>query len=86
MAEPFRFMPQTQIRQALEVDDRVLEAFKQLGLRCVDARGELCAAAEVETLADASRYHEVPLQKLLEVLNGLGVSPKAETGGPGPAL
>lgn len=76
MAEPFVFTPETQIRRALELDDRVIEAFKRLGLKCLDRRGELCAAAEVETLADAARYHEIGLETILSELNKLRILPK----------
>jgi hypothetical protein len=76
MSETFRFTGETNIRLALELDDRVAEAFRRLGLKCLDKRGELCVAADVETLADASRYHEVPLERILGELNALAVVPK----------
>lgn len=77
MAEPFRFTAQTNILEALELDPgKVGEALKRLGLKCVDPRGEWCAAVVSETLAEASLYHEVPLEKILAELNGLGIVPK----------
>jgi len=54
MTEPFLFTPRTNIQEALELDDRVVQALQSLGLKCVDRRGEMCVAAAVETLADAS--------------------------------
>ena len=78
MSQPFRFTAETNIRHALEQDDRVGEAFRRLGLKCLDKQGELCVAAEVETLADASRYHEIPLDRILAELNALGVVAKPE--------
>lgn len=77
MVEPFRFTAQTNILEALELDpEKVGEALKRLGLKCVDPRGEWCAAVVSETLAEASLYHEVPLDKILAELNGLGIVPK----------
>lgn len=72
---PF-FAAETNIMNALERDDAVIVALKGLGLKCVDSSGEMCVAAEVETLADAARYHEVELGKILETLNGLDLKPK----------
>jgi hypothetical protein len=83
MSEPFPFAPETRILEALESDDRVIEAFRRLGLKCLDSRGELCAAVEVETLRDASLYHQVPLKKILEELNRLGVVRRAQGEGAG---
>jgi len=76
MSEAFRFTPETNIRFALEMDDRVPEAFRRLGLKCLDKRNEMCVAAEVETLADASRFHDIPLERILQELNTLQVVPK----------
>ena len=77
MAEPFRFTAETNILEALELDpEKVGEALKRLGLKCVDARGEWCAAVVSETFAHAALYHEVPLEKILAELNGLGIVPK----------
>jgi hypothetical protein len=72
----FVFAPETRILDALEADDRVVEAFKRLGLKCVDRRDEPCPAVAVETLAEASVYHEIPLERILEELNRLGVAAK----------
>ena len=76
MAEPFVFTAGTHIEQALLLDDRVEAALKALGLKCVDRHGEMCPAAAVETLREASLYHEIPLEKILEALNALQVVPK----------
>jgi hypothetical protein len=77
VSEPrFVFAAETRILDALEADDRVLEAFKRLGLKCIDRRNEPCPAVAVETLSEASVYHEVPLERILEELNRLGVPAK----------
>lgn len=73
MGEPFRFTAETNIMQALERDKRVQEALKGLGLKCLDKAGEMCVAAEVETLADAARYHEIDLDVILDALNRLNL-------------
>ncbi len=74
--KPAAFTAATNIMKALERGDAVVEALKGLGLKCVAQDGEMCVAAEVETLADAARYHEVDLEKILEKLNGLDLKPK----------
>jgi hypothetical protein len=76
MTEPFLFTARTNIQEALELDDRVVRALQSLGLKCVDRRNEMCVAAEVETLADASLYHNIPLDKILQTLNELGLPQK----------
>jgi hypothetical protein len=76
MAEPFRFTAETNIQAALEMDPRVGEALRRLGLKCVDKRGEWCVAVEVENFADAARYHEIDLERILEELNRLKVAPR----------
>ena len=75
MGERFRFEPETNVQKALQAGDQVPPAFKRLGLKCVDKAGEMCVAAEVETLADAARYHGIRLETLLDELNRLGVGP-----------
>ena len=74
MADPYRFTAETNIMQALELDKRVVETLKGLGLKCVDKKDEMCVAAEVETLADAARYHEIGLDTILDALNRLNVA------------
>jgi hypothetical protein len=77
MSELFLFTPRTNIQEALELDDRVVSALQGLGLKCVDKkRDEMCVAAAVETLADAALYHDIPLEKILAALNGLGIERK----------
>jgi hypothetical protein len=71
MAERFRFEAGTNIQRALELGERVEEAFRRLGLKCVNTRNEMCVAAEVETLADAARYHDLDLERILSELNRL---------------
>ena len=71
MTEPFLFTPRTNIQEALELDDRVVQALQGLGLKCVDRRNEMCVAAAVETLADAALYHDIPLDRILSTLNEL---------------
>jgi hypothetical protein len=84
MTEPFLFTPRTNIQEALELDDRVVQALQGLGLKCVDRRSEMCVAAAVETLADASLYHDIPLDKILSTLNGLGLARKPAAPAPDP--
>jgi hypothetical protein len=76
MTEPFLFTPRTKIQEALELDERVVQALKSLGLKCVDHRDEMCVAAAVETLSDASLYHNIPLDRILLALNELGLEKK----------
>ncbi len=83
MTEPFLFTPRTNIQEALELDDRVVQALQSLGLKCVDRRSEMCVAAAVETLADASLYHDIPLDRILSSLNGLGLLRKPADPSPG---
>lgn len=64
------------IFKAIEADGRVVDVLKKLGLKCVDRRGELCVAAEVENFGDAALYHEIPLEKILGELDRLGPPPK----------
>jgi pyrrolidone-carboxylate peptidase len=77
MGDPFVFEAGTCIQRALELDERVVEALKGLGLKCVDHRDEMCPAAAVETLADAARFHEIPLERILETLQALGLPARA---------
>jgi hypothetical protein len=80
MVEPFRFEPGTNIQAVLLLDDRVAQTLRRLGLKCVDKSGETCVAAEVETLADAARYHGVGLEAILNDLNELGINPRPDAG------
>ena len=85
MTEPFLFTPRTNIQEALELSDRVVEALQKLGLKCVDRRNEMCVAAAVETLADAALYHDIPLDRILLALNELGIERKPPEGSEGKA-
>ena len=78
MSKPFLFQADTPIAVALELDPGVIEAMKSLGLKCVSKSGEMCIAADIETMSDASRYHDIPLDRILETLNGLGIQAKEE--------
>ena len=69
------YTAETNIYQAIEADSRVVDVLKKLGLKCVDRRGELCVAAEVETFADAALYQEIPLETILRELDRLGPPP-----------
>ncbi len=70
--ERFVFTAETNICDALELGDAVVEAFRALGLRCPGKpKGEWCVASEKETLADAALYHERELAPILEALNRL---------------
>jgi hypothetical protein len=84
MTEPFLFTPQTNIQEALELDDRVVQALRGLGLKCV-LNDEMCVAAAVETLADAALYHDIPLDRILGTLNGLAIPRKPAPGPEGEA-
>lgn len=66
----FVFTAETNIEQALELAPEVKEAFKRLGLKCVD-----CVASSVETLKHAALFHEKPLDEILRELNRLEVPP-----------
>lgn len=76
MTEPFLFTPDTNIEKALDQDDRVGQALKSLGLKCLGRDDEMCVAASVETLKDAALYHDIPLEKILSALNALGIVAK----------
>ena len=76
-SDKVEFTEATPIVEALKRDRRVVEAFRTLGLKCVE-RPEWCVAVEVETLRHAALYHEVDLTTLLDTLNGLDL-PKTET-------
>jgi hypothetical protein len=84
MSQPFLFTPRTNIQEALELDDRVVQALRSLGLKCV-LNDEMCVAATVETLADAALYHDIPLDRILLTLNELGIQRKPEPGPEGQA-
>jgi hypothetical protein len=84
MSEPFLFTPRTNIQEALELDDRVIDALRTLGLKCV-LKDEMCVAATVETLADAALYHDIPLDRILLALNELGIQRKPQEGPEGQA-
>lgn len=78
--EPVRFTAESRIFEALMLGPEVRDVFRRLGLRCVHARErgletDYCVAAEKETLADAARYHDVDLQKILDALNALRARP-----------
>ena len=84
MSELFLFTRDTNIQEALELDDRVIQALQGLGLKCV-LKDEMCVAAAVETLADAALYHDIPLDRILLALNDLGIQRKPEPGPEGQA-
>jgi hypothetical protein len=79
MADEPAYTAETNILKAIEGDERVAEVLKQLGLKCIDRRGELCVAAEVESFGDAALYHEMPLDRILDALNRLGPPPPRRT-------
>lgn len=84
MEEIVLFEPGTRIQEALDLDDRVGQTLRRLGLKCVDRTGEACVAAESETLADAARYHDVGLEAILNELNALKIRRKPGAGSPKP--
>ena len=73
---PHVFTEKSNIAEAMELDPRVIEAFKSLGLKCPGRKGEWCVASEKETLADAAIYHEVDLATILRTLNELKIPGK----------
>ena len=75
---PFVFTAKTNIAEAMDLDPRVVEAFRTLGLRCPGRtpKREWCVAAEVETLADAAIFHERELEPILKTLNDLNIPGK----------
>lgn len=76
MTEPYRFTAETPIEEAILLDERVGQTLRSLGLKCVDRNGEWCVAAAVETFREASLYHDIPLDRILEALNALRIVPK----------
>jgi len=85
MSEPFVFTARTNIAEAMELDPRVVEAFRSMGLRCPGRtpKRDWCVASEKETLADAALYHERELDPILRELNALGI-PAKPRGEPAP--
>lgn len=75
MSGSFVFTGQTNIADALELDPRVVEAFRAMGLRCPGRtpKRDWCVASEKETLADAALYHERELEPILRELNALAI-------------
>ena len=71
MSAAFRFTAETNLQEAIDLDPRVVDAFHKLGLKCFD-----CAAAPVETLREAARYHEKNLEEILSALQALDLSGK----------
>ena len=71
MSKRFEFTAETNIQEALDLDDRVPDAFKRLGLKCIE-----CAAAEAEPLRLAALYHEKDLDEILKTLNALKIKKK----------
>ncbi len=74
--EPFAFTAETGIEKALDLDPRVVELFRKLGLHCWPA-GDVdpCVACEKETLNEAALYHDMDLGRLLAELNALRIPP-----------
>ena len=71
MSRRVTFTPESNIQKALDLDERVPEAFKKLGLKCIE-----CAAAFTEDLRLAALYHEKNLDEIIETLNRLGIKEK----------
>lgn len=76
--EFFLFTAQTNIAEAMDLDARVVEAFRALGLKCPGRtpNHEWCVASEKETLAEAALYHERDLEPILQALNDLKIPRK----------
>lgn len=64
----FIFTKDTNISEALEQDEKVVEVFERLKLQCVE-----CPAQVKETLYDTARYHNIELEKILDELNKLAL-------------
>lgn len=62
------FSRDTNILEALEKDDKVVEVFKRRKLKCTE-----CVAVTKETLLLAALYHNVNIDDILTELNGLGI-------------
>jgi hypothetical protein len=77
----FVFTAKTGISEAMELDPRVVETFRSLGLRCPGRtpKREWCVASDRETLAEAALYHERDLESILGALNALRIPGKAES-------
>jgi hypothetical protein len=75
---PFVFTATTKISEAMELDPKVVEAFRSLGLMCPGRtpKREWCVAADKETLAEAALYHERELGTILRALNDLKIPGK----------
>jgi hypothetical protein len=75
----FVFTARTVIAEAMELDPRVVEAFRALGLRCAGKtpKREWCVASDRETIADAAVFHERELEPILRALNDLRIPGKA---------
>jgi hypothetical protein len=73
------FTAQTNIAEAMDLDARVVEAFRALGLKCPGRtpKREWCVASEKETLAEAALYHERDLEPILRALNDLKIPRKS---------
>ncbi|HTF56647.1 MAG TPA: hypothetical protein VK661_05365 [Planctomycetota bacterium] len=72
------FTARTNIAEAMDLDARVVEAFRALGLKCPGRtpKREWCVASEKETLAEAALYHERELEPILQALNDLKIPRK----------
>ena len=64
----FTFARDTNILEALEKDERVVEVFKRMKLKCVS-----CVAATKENLLTSALYHNVGIDDILTELNNLGI-------------
>jgi hypothetical protein len=69
-----RFRPDMLVLDALEAHPGAAEVFIRLGYRCV-AQDDWCVVIEKDTLAEAARLHEKPLDELLAALNALPPAP-----------
>lgn len=69
MRDDVLFTAETNLAEALDRDPAIEEAFRKLGLKCPD-----CAAASVENLRDAARYHGKNLEEILTVLRSVKLS------------
>jgi len=67
------FTKDSNILDVLESDERMVETFNRLGLKCVE-----CVAVIKETLSDVARYHNISLDKILSELNSIPLNKDAK--------
>lgn len=64
----FIFTRDTNVLDALEKDEKVIDVFKRRKLKCTE-----CVAVTKETLLLAALYHDANIDDILTELNNLGI-------------